>query len=358
MIFSVDNMCELNQESLQDLINIHSGLFAPLTGFMTEEQYRSVIDRMLITDTMVWTLPVTLDVDNKTFIKLSLGQKLNLTYNAKVVGTLLISSLYSIQEGDILKIYKTTDINHPGVKKEIERNKFRIGGDIEITDTNLLKNNLNPITTKEEFEKRGWKTIVGFQTRNPVHRAHEHLHRTALELLDGLFINPLTGWKKKGDFSEEAVIDGYKAIIDNYYSQKNVYFDVLKTPMRYAGPREAVFHALIRKNLGCTHFIIGRDHAGVGNYYGIYEAQELAMKLSEKYGLGIEILCLKEPIYCKKCEMVVSEKHCNHGSEELIPISGTKIRNMLQNGIIPDQYLMRKEVAQAIISLGSKMFIS
>ena len=179
----------------------------------------------------------------------------------------------------------------------------------------------------------------------------------ALEVCDGLFINPLSGWKKNGDFSEIAILEGYKAMFKEYYKDLNIYFEFLETPMRYAGPREAIFHALIRKNLGCTHFIIGRDHAGVGNYYGKYEAQELALELTKNKNLGIELLLLSEPFYCHKCEQVVSEKTCNHSEKYQEKISGTEIRNLLENNKRPKEFHMRKEVADSIINLNHDKFI-
>jgi len=207
------------------------------------------------------------------------------------------------------------------------------------------------------FALKGWKTIAGFQTRNPVHKAHEHLQRVALEVCDALLINPLLGWKKAGDFSERAVIDGYQTMINEYYAGLNIYFKPLRTPMRYAGPREAIFHAIIRRNLGCTHFIIGRDHAGVGEYYGKYEAQELARKIISKHDLGIELLLLSEPYYCKKCEQIVSDKTCNHSNEYIQKISGTQIRAMLADGKRPSNIFMRPEVADSIIKLEDNKFI-
>ena len=339
---------KINEETLQDLINIETGLFSPLNGFMNSKDYKSVVNEMHLANGEVWTIPITLEVDNLDVIK---KDKLNLIYNNKKVGEIEVEDVFKIEEKDILKIFKTLDTNHPGVKKEFSRSKFRVGGKTKLTEKSLLKDILTPSKTKKLFSKH--KSIVGFQTRNIPHRAHEYLHRLGLEFCEALFINPLVGWKKKGDFSEKAVIAGYKALIENYYTNLNVYFDLLKTPMRYAGPREAIFHAIIRKNLGCTHFIIGRDHAGVGNYYGKYEAQELAKSLQKD--LDIEILTFKEPFYCYKCEMIVSENCCGHN--EIEKISGTKIRKMLKEGIIPAKEFIRKEVAEAVLNLGEEMFI-
>lgn len=340
----------INEETLQDIINIHTGLFYPLKGFMDSKDYRSVVDNMRLANGSVFTIPITFDIHE--FTK---DDFIEIYFNKEKIAILEVEDIYKVKSEDIEKVFKTNDIKHPGVRKEINRGKYRVGGEVKLLKDGYkyLKNSLDPEKTKKYFKEKGWKTIAGFQTRNVPHRAHEYLHRLALEFCDGLFINPLVGWKKDGDFSEEAVNRGYKALINTYYKNLNVYYDVLKTPMRYAGPREAIFHAVIRKNLGCTHFIIGRDHAGVGNYYGKYEAQQLAKSLQKD--LDIEILMFKEPFYCKICKQIVSENCCGH--KEIIPISGTKVRNMLSKGIVPPEELMRPEVANAVISLKENIFI-
>lgn len=349
---------QINEEILQDCINISVGLFKPLKGFMNSYDYKSVIENMQLSNGMVWTIPITLDVNYETYIKAKDSKRLNLFFNKMQIGFVDIEDCFEVNIiNDLKKIYKTAETKHPGVKKEIKRTQYRIGGPITVTDKSLCDKTLNPIETKAFFKSQGWQTIAGFQTRNPIHKAHEYLQRVALEQCDALFINPLVGWKKKGDFSEEAVIDGYKAMLKNYFVNLNVYFDTLKTPMRYAGPREAIFHAIIRRNMGCTHFIIGRDHAGVQNYYGKYEAHELAKKIINKHDIGIKLLLLKEPFYCQKCSQIVSDNTCGHQEQYIKRISGTKIRNMLSKNKYPDELFMRKEIADAIIKLGDKKFI-
>lgn len=348
----------LNEEQLQDCLNLHLGLFYPLKGFMNHKDYNSVVKKMQLSNNDIWTIPITLDIDSSTYQKCRNGSKLQLFYESKIVGILQISDIYTIDiKNDIKKVFNTIDPKHPGVRKELSKHKFRVGGKVVITAKSLLNDSLNPSNTKKYFKKKKWKTIAGFQTRNPIHKGHEHLQRIALDICDALFINPLIGWKKKGDFSEIAVQEGYKAMLKNYFDGLNIHFDTLKTPMRYAGPREAIFHAIIRRNLGCTHFIIGRDHAGVGNYYGKYEAQELARSLTKNKNLGIKLLLFKEPYYCNKCQQIVSEKTCNHSDKYVDKISGTKIRSLLKNNQRPSELYMRKEVADSIIKLNEDKFI-
>lgn len=347
----------INEETLQDFINLSVGLYNPLKGFMTSLDYHNVVDEMILSDKSVWTIPVTIDVPHEVFEKAIDADKLWCEYEGKDVGYVEIDDCYRVDlKKDVVKIFGTDDTNHPGVAKEFSRTKYRIGGKVVLVDETLLEGMLMPSYTKEIFSKNEWQTVVGFQTRNPIHRAHEYLQRTALELCDGLFINPLTGWKKKGDFSQEAVMNGYNRMVKDFYPEGRVFLAELKTSMRYAGPREAIFHALIRRNLGCTHFIIGRDHAGVGGYYDKYAAHNLAEEIRDKHMLGIELLLLKGPFYCSKCEHIATEKTCSH-RDDIVEISGTDIRKMLSEGKYPDKRFMRKEVADEIIELKEDMFI-
>lgn len=349
---------EINDETLQDLINISTGLFYPLDGFMTSLDYHSVVNNMTLSDNSTWTIPITLDVDYETYLKAICSDKLYFTHKEKEVGFIEISDCYEVDiKTDVIKIFKTDDLKHPGVKKESGRYKYRISGKTAVTDNSILEDALTPSKTKQVFNERGWETIVAFNTRNPIHRAHEHLQRVGLDLCDGLFINPLAGWKKAGDFTERAVMDSYNYVIENIYPKDRVYLAGLRTTMRYSGPREAIFHAIIRRNLGCTHFIIGRDHAGVGDYYDKYEAHVLAKDIMSKNHLGIELLLLKEPYYCIRCDQIVTEKHCGHAESDRVMISGTKIRAMLRESKRPDERFMRADVADVIIALKKEMFI-
>lgn len=340
---------EIDEETLQDIINIETGLLYPLKGFMTEREYHSVVDSCIMPDGQVFTIPVTLDVPKDVYDRSEKGGTISLLKNGKITGELDVEDKFKVSDEDIGKVFSTLDEEHPGVCKEKGRSPYRIGGKTRLCRKELLKEALRPQETRRVFKEKGWKTIVGFQTRNPIHKAHEYIQRLGLEVCDGLFINPITGWKKKGDFTQEAVLQAYKTMIEEFYPSHRVYIAGLKTQMRYAGPREAVFHAVIRRNLGCTHFIIGRDHAGVGGYYGAYEAHTLARQLSSKYDLGIELLLTREPYYCRKCKQIVTDNTCSHYKTDRVEISGTIIRGYIKEGYIPDEIMMRKEVFDAIL---------
>ncbi len=343
---------EISEETLQDVLNISVGILAPLTGFMTEEEFRGTVDNCLLPDGSVFTIPITLDVPEDVYNNIFDGEQLGLTVQGEHVASVTVESKFLLVEDDLEKVFKTRESAHPGVRKEKERSPFRIGGKVEHLKQELFVGVISPEETKRIFREKGWKTVVGFQTRNPIHRAHEHIQRLGLEICDGLFINPITGWKKVGDFSEEAVLAAYGTMVREFYPQERVYMAGLRTQMRYAGPREAVFHAIIRRNLGCTHFIIGRDHAGVGGYYGIYEAHDFARKLAEKHDLGIELVLTREPYYCKKCGQIVTDNTCGHYDTHRVEISGTIIRKYISDGFMPDEIMLRREIFDAIVKCG------
>lgn len=348
---SIDRMkLEINEETLQDIINIETGLFFPLDGFMREDDFRSVVDNYVMKSGEVFTIPVTFDVPENVYKGLKTYEEIELTVDREIVATITVESKYIMTDDDIKKVFCTLDDSHPGVAKEHSRYAYRIGGKTKIVKTSLLDDALKPERTKRIFKEKGWNTIVGFQTRNPIHKAHEHIQRIGLELCDGLFINPIVGWKKKGDFTQEVVVAAYNKMMEEFYPVSRVYMEGLKTQMRYAGPREAVFHAIIRRNLGCTHFIIGRDHAGVGGFYGAYDAHKLAKELSEKYDLGIQLLLTREPYFCTKCKQIVTDKTCRHYMTNRVEISGTIIRKYINDGHIPDEMMMRQEILDTILS--------
>lgn len=344
------DMLEIDEETLQDIVNIETGLLYPLKGFMNYADFTSVVNNYTLSDGQVFTIPITLDIPEG--ISVESGQTIHLSFKKKHVADIEVEDSFYITDTDIEKVFCTLDVAHPGVRKEKARHSRRVGGIIRLIDRSFLEGGLRPEETKKVFADKGWKTIAGFQTRNPIHKAHEYLQRIGLDICDGLFINPITGWKKKGDFTQEAVITAYEKMMKEFYPENSVYMMGLKTQMRYAGPREAIFHAIIRRNLGCTHFIIGRDHAGVGGFYGAYDAHKLARRLVEKYDLGIQLLLLHEPYYCKKCGMVVTEKNCSHYTTDRIEISGTIIRRYISEGTIPNDIMLRKEIFDAILNCG------
>ena len=347
----------IDAETLQDLINVETGLLAPLDGFMGYEDFIGVVDDMLLADgKTVWTIPVTMDVDEGLYSQCEPGATIILQSGGRDVAVLHVADRFIMEDGHIENVFRTLDPAHPGVTKEKTRSPYRVGGRTMVTDRSILDGALNPADTKKHFNGRGWRSICGFQTRNPIHNAHEHLQRVALDLCDALFINPITGWKKVGDFTEEAVTAAYDKMIEAFYPPDRIYFAGLKTQMRYAGPREAIFHAIIRKNLGCTHFIIGRDHAGVGGFYGHYDAHELARELAQTHDLGIELLLLNEPYYCSKCGFIVSNKSCAHEATHREEISGTIIRECMNAKQLPPPQLMRPEISAELIKL-DKVFI-
>ncbi|MBI2608205.1 MAG: sulfate adenylyltransferase [Deltaproteobacteria bacterium] len=348
----------ISPETLQDIIYIENGTYHPLRGFLTRDEYYSVLNNMLLKNKEPWSVPITLDVDAEVFKRAQKEDKLYFEYNGSLIGFMFIEDSFEIDVSqDCLTFFKTQDLKHPGVEKEMKRSQYRIGGVVKVTQNNILKNELNPISTQNYFKKQGWKTVLGFQTRNPIHRGHEYLQRIALTLCDGLFINPSIGWKKKGDFSEEAVMVAYKKMLAEFYPHNRVHLVGLKNVFRYAGPREAIFHALMRRNLGCTHFLIGRDHAGVGNFYEKYEAQELARELQKKVDLGITLVLTKEPFFCNACNQVATEECCAHEEGEHVTISGTAVRESFRRGKIPDNRFMRAEISEVILNLKKDIFI-
>ncbi|MDP3974425.1 MAG: sulfate adenylyltransferase [bacterium] len=346
--FSID----IDYDTLLDFVGIAVGLFYPLRGFMDSADFYSVVNNMCLKNGDVFTVPVTFPIDTK--VKNILTAKLlKISYQNREVGFIKVEDIYEARDADFFEVFRTKDAGHPGLNKQLKKSKTFVGGEVILTDKNIV-NELEMVTpekTKSEFKKNGWKTIAGFHTRNAIHRAHEHLQRTALELCDGLLISPFMGWRKKGDFTEEAIKLSYKIMMEKFYPKNRVFFHGIRASIRYAGPREAIFTAILRRNLGCTHFIIGRDHSGVENYYGKYDSQKLAVELQKQYNLGIKILLLSEPYYCKICGETVSAKNCAHIEKDIVPISGTTIRKGLLEKTLPPSYMMRPEIANKLIKL-------
>ncbi|OGV55855.1 MAG: sulfate adenylyltransferase [Lentisphaerae bacterium GWF2_44_16] len=345
---------EINIDAYLEIVNIAHEVFAPLKGFMGEKDYHTVVDNMRLASGKVWPIPVTLDIPENKIREIENSAEVDLFLNSEKIGSIMPESIFEVRPiEDAARIFKTSDLKHPGVAKELARSKYRTGGRIKLFKEllpDLPEWNLTPAETRKFFSSRGWKKIASFQTRNPPHLAHEYLQRIAMEVSDGIFLQPLIGWKKKGDFTPEAIMGAYNIMVRKFYPD-NALLGTLRTSMRYAGPREAVFHAIIRRNYGCTSFIVGRDHAGVGDYYGKYEAQQLAVSFEKD--LGIEILPLAGPRYCSGCKCISTEKTCAHAKKFIQEISGTKMRRMLSSGIRPDEKFMRREISDFLIGLAA-----
>ncbi len=338
-----------------DLEMIAIGAFSPLTGFMGEADFKRVCTEMRLANGTVWPIPVILSPADDIAAKINVGDRVALNDGkGRLLGTIRISEKYKHdKELEIPNVYKTSDDAHPGVKIVRGQGNWNLAGAIDvITPTHepeFSDYRLPPAKTREEFAKRGWNTVAAFQTRNPIHRSHEYLTKCALEMTDGLLIHPLVGETKSDDIPAETRMRCYQVLVDLYYKKDRTMLSVMPLAMRYAGPREAILHTLIRKNYGVTHFIVGRDHAGVGNYYGTYDAQSIFDQFDIPKDIGVTILKFEHTAWCKKCEAVVSSKTCPHGPEDKVAPSGTKVRELLKAGQRPPVEFSRPEVADILI---------
>ncbi|MBS28102.1 MAG: sulfate adenylyltransferase [Alphaproteobacteria bacterium] len=345
---------ELDRNQYLELEKIGLGAFAPLDGFMDEATFHSVVETMRLPSGAVFPLPVVLDVSEADAERMQASAGVDLTYDGEVVGELEPRDFYSCDRpAAVRQVYGTDDDSHPGVAFFNRQKPIFVGGPVRLlkrASFDISADELTPDETRAIFAERGWQRVVGFQTRNVPHRAHEYLQRVALEHADGLFVQPLVGHKRAGDYTPQVVMAGYRALVGQFLPDNKVVLGILSTVMRYAGPREAVFHALIRRNYGCTHFIVGRDHAGVGGWYGRYEAHELTRRFEGD--LGIEIMRLHGPYFCAVCDGIVTEQTCPHqGSDVTHEISGTDMRRVLVEGHQPDSRLMRPQIVAAIDGL-------
>jgi sulfate adenylyltransferase len=347
---------QLNERQTADFEMIGNGGFAPLTGPQGSADWKSVVEKMTLSSGEYWPIPITLATD----LEVSEGDTVELTSDeGKELGTLTVSEIFERDiDAEAEGVYLTSDKEHPGVAALHEEGARCVAGTYEVKalpdhEDAFMQRYLSPEESKKAFADRGWKRIVAFQTRNPIHRAHEYVTKAALETNDGLMIHPLIGKTKAGDISAEVRMQCYEVLMKDYYPDDRVILNVFPSKMHYAGPREAVLHAIARRNYGATHFIVGRDHAGVGDYYGTYDAQKIFDDLDIDK-LGIQPMFFEHSFWCNKCEGMASGKTCPHDSDAHVFLSGTKVREMLDNGEIPPQEFSRPEVAQILIDAYSK----
>jgi len=341
---------QLDERAVSDLEMIAIGAFSPLTGFMAQADYDRVVTDMRLANGLPWSIPITLSVEDAIASPLTEGSLIRLDDpTGKFIGVLELTEKYRYDKTtEAVNVYRTDDAKHPGVQVVYNQGEINLAGPIWLLQRNehpqFPAYQIDPATSRQMFKEKGWKTIVGFQTRNPIHRAHEYIQKCAMETVDGLFLHPLVGATKDDDIPADVRMRCYEIILEHYYPQDRVILAINPAAMRYAGPREAIFHALVRKNYGCTHFIIGRDHAGVGDYYGTYDAQHIFDEF-ESAELGIVPMKFEHAFYCTRTESMATTKTSPSTPQERIHLSGTKVREMLRRGELPPPQFSRPEVA-------------
>lgn len=345
---------KLNARELSDLEMLASGAFTPLTGFMGEADYTRSRDEMRLASGVPWSIPITLGVDEPVARSLKTGSDVALTNDDGTrLAIMKLAEIYRVDRArEAEAVFGTAEDAHPGAKNVTSSPPYCLGGRLllidEIPGRTFMEYRLEPRQTRAAFRERGWKKIVAFQTRNPTHRAHEYIQKAALEICDGLLLHPLVGETKGDDVPAAVRMETYKILIDLYYPKNRVLLSVMPAHMRYGGPREAILHAIVRRNYGCTHFIVGRDHAGVGSYYGTYDAQKMFERFAPAE-MGITPLTFENTFFCKKCGSMASYKTCPHSDEDRLLLSGTKVREMLRAGQAPPPEYTRPELAAILI---------
>jgi sulfate adenylyltransferase len=343
----------IGRRELSDLEMMAVGALSPLRGFMGEKDYRSVLEEMHLPGGLPWTIPVTLSLDAGEAKRIGGATRVALVSGGHAMATLDVDQVYRRdREAEAASVFRTTEVEHPGVKALHAAGEYVVAGPVRAIrlpqHTTFQQYRLTPEETRQAFADRGWRTVVGFQTRNPVHRAHEYLQKCAMEIVDGLLLHPLVGETKEDDVPAEVRMRCYEVLFDNYYPKDRAMMSVFPAAMRYAGPKEAIWHAICRKNYGCTHFIVGRDHAGVGTYYGTYDAQKIFEEF-DPAELGITPLFFEHSFFCRKCDQMASPKTCPHGDDDRVILSGTKVREMLRAGKKPPKDFSRPQVAEILI---------
>lgn len=351
---------QLNSREMSDLDMIAVGAMSPLEGFMCKADYDNVVDNMRLSSGLPWSIPIVLSATKEEIEGLKPGKDVALVDQAnEIVAILHLEEIFHHDKPkESLEVYGTDDKKHPGVDYICKMGDYLLGGKVSVVNrakpSDFSAYRLDPSETREIFAKKGWRRVVGFQTRNPVHRAHEYIQKCALEIVDAILLHPLVGETKSDDIPADVRIKSYEILLEKYYPKDRAMLSVFPAAMRYAGPREAIFHAIVRKNYGCTHFIVGRDHAGVGSYYGTFDAHYIFDEF-DPHEIGITPLFFDHTFYCKSCNGMASYKTCPHDSSNHVILSGTEVRRMLSSGEAPPPTFTRAEVAKVLSEYYQKL---